>query len=257
MGAFAIIWELWFDIASINSGTPAYQQFWNGFDLCRLNMYLIGVFLLFRKIDWIKWVVATALWGGTSTLFNHYNNAAPIHSLITHAIVLPTFPAIAITMAKTNYSFKSYVYAHLFNWSIVIFIVCLNYISGASHAELREDHLGDNVLVGWAPYGARMILWILVVMIVELCYFALYRYIYWQTYNEKDVKKTLFTKTVLGLELSFKTYKRKSSYSKDFKEDFRQSIKAIPYGPKNTYLAAKANTIKSYEFIVKSFGRRK
>lgn len=258
MGAFAIVWEFWFDIATITHGTSPFVQFKNGFDLCRLNTYLIGAFLLFRKVEWVKWIVATALWGGVSTLFNHYNTAAPIHSIITHAVILPTFPAFAITLSKTNYSFKSYVYAHLFNWTIVIFLICLNYSTGETHGELREDHLQDNVLVGWAPYGLRIILWILVAMVVELCYFLLYRYVFWQTYENKNIKKTIwnkeFTKFNFGnkefvIGTHFNTYQRENKFWKLFSLDFKESLKLIPTGPKRTYLSAKQNIKTSFSFV--------
>lgn len=269
MGLFAITWELWFDISSDVSGVNPTEQFWGGFDLCRLNMYVVGAFLLFRKTEWVKWVVATALWGGVSTLFNHYNNAATVHSLVTHAIVLPLFPALAITMTKTNYTFKSYVYAHLFNWTIVIFLIATNYGLDRHAGELREDHLSDNALVGWAPYGMRMLLWILVVMVVEFAYFVLYRYIYWQTYEEKSVRKQftfvhiLYSSTgeiKIGNKIiktnkwriGFTIYSRKNKFWKLFKEDVKYSwFKLIPYGPKNTYLSAKNNVEKTLALVAK------
>ncbi len=250
MGLFAIGWELWFDLSSITvGGNSTYEQFWSGFDLCRLNMYIIGVFLLLRKIDWIKWVVATALWGGASSLFNHYNNSAIVHSLFTHAIILPTFPAFAITLAKTNYSFKSYVYAHFFNWTVVLFLIATNYGFDRHAGELREDHLADNVLVGWAPYGLRMILWILVVMFVEFCYFLLFRYVYWQSYEPKSFKRKLFG---IG-KLQVNIYERQTGFWTAFTIDFKRSLTQIPLGPKNTYIALSKNIQKNYAFSVETF----
>lgn len=189
MGAFALVWEAMFDITSLATDPKhAKDQFMGMLDLCRLNMYIVGLFLITRKINCLKWVVATSLWGGVSTLFDHYNNTAAFHSLISHAVVLAIFPSLAITISKTNYSFSNYVYAHFFNWTIVLILIITNYWWGKHAGELTEAELKDNALVGFMPYGGRMILWIFVAMIIEFCYFLIYRFIYWITYEKQNTK---------------------------------------------------------------------
>lgn len=187
MGIFVIGWELWFDAASVASGVNALEQFKDGFDLCRLNMYILGSFLLFRKINWVKWIVATCLFGGLSTMVDHYGPyAAPatIHSLITHGIILSVFPSFVVAISGENYLVRNYLHAHIFNLLIVTFLIVTNILWDKSAGELSVEALDDNVLVGWAPGVWAMVMWIFAVMFVELCYFLVHRSIYWYIYQK-------------------------------------------------------------------------
>ena len=196
MGAFAILWELWFDVSSIinsnkTTADAMHEQFIAGFDFCRMNMYILGLFLVIRKPEMVKWIAATALFGGYSTLIDHYgqhsiNPTADIHSLMTHAVILSVIPAITITMNKTNYKVRNLVQAHLFNWTLVAIMFTVNvYNPGSVAGELTKDRMADNMLVGWAPWPANMFLWILSVMMLEWAYFIIFRIIFWRTYLQK------------------------------------------------------------------------
>lgn len=196
MGFIAISWELWFDIASIASGVDPLEQFKGGFDLCRLNMYLLGVFLLLRRIEWVKWIAATCLFGGMSTMVDHFHDAAQVHSLITHGIILSLFPSIAIAITRENYKFRNYIHAHILNYSITAFLIITNFYWGTHAGELAPENMHDNVLVGWAFGGDEinwpnaipsMAVWIGAVMFVEASYFLVHRSIYWFIY-QKDQK---------------------------------------------------------------------
>lgn len=194
LGAFAIIWELWFDVASIvnrdanvSASSAAWTQFVDGFDFCRMNTYIVGVFLILQRRELIKWVAATALFGGYSTLIDHYSNTASFHSLITHAVILTSFAAVGATMWGSNYKVRNLIHSHLFNWALVAFMYFVVNNEWGGHAgELTKDRMGDNVMVGFAPFPVNMFLWILSVMFLEWMYFIVFRLIWWRTYAKKD-----------------------------------------------------------------------
>ena len=74
LGLFALFWELLHDVSIIhvrrNSPYGVYHEMYNqfilGFSLCRMNVYIIGTFLIFGKTELIKWVAATSLFGAVS-----------------------------------------------------------------------------------------------------------------------------------------------------------------------------------------------
>lgn len=198
MGIFMILWELWFDVSSIvdstlSRGDAVWDQFVGAFDFCRMNMYIIGSFLVFRRADLVKWATATALFGGYSTLIDHYHGSANIHSLVTHAIILSAVPALVVTMDGTNYKVRNLIHAHLFNWLLVIVMYSSNVLWDGVAGELTPQRMGDNVMVGWAPWPANMFLWILSVMVLEWAYFAIFRLVYWRTYQTSMTVKETFT----------------------------------------------------------------
>lgn len=190
MGIIAISWELWFDLGGIISSSNPSHEVWvhfvDGFDFCRINMYILGSFLVIRKPEWVKWIAATALFGGYTTLIDHYHDRAAFHSLVTHAIILAAFPAIAITMNATNYKVKNLVQAHLFNWSLVAIMYTVNQYTGGVAGELTKDRMADNMMVGFAPWPFNVYLWMLSVMFLEWSYFTTYRVVHNKTYEVKN-----------------------------------------------------------------------
>lgn len=193
MGLMMIGWELWFDIGSIvnradgiNVYDQMYQQFIDGFDFCRMNMYIAGTFMVICKPQLVKWVAATSLFGGYSTLFDHYDKQADVHSLMTHSVFLAVFPSLVVTISGTNYKVRDLIGAHLFNWLLVAIMYTVNVYTGSVAGELTEDRMADNMIAGFAPWPINMFIWILAVMMLEWAYFITFRILFWRTHLAKQ-----------------------------------------------------------------------
>ena len=202
LGIFAIIWEFWFDISKIayrgqGVSEAMFIQFRKGFDFCRMLTYINGVFLIFRRADLIKWVAATSLFSGYSTLIDHYEETnSTFHSLFTHTIILSAFPSVAFTMSAKQYKVRNLIHAHLFNWTLVAIMVITNYVWNAHtfdsgngyHAvagELTQNRMKGNMIVGEIPWPGSMFVWILLVMLLEWSYFGVSRLIIWRTHQKE------------------------------------------------------------------------
>ena len=193
LGLFALFWELIYDIYGIKVNVEKgmelreamFEQFKGGFDLCKMNTYIVGTFLVLRKPNMVKWVGATALFGGYSTLIDHYRDHAQIHSLITHAIILSTFPSVALAMSGENYKVRNLIHAHLFNYVLVAVMYYTNTLWDGVAGELTKERMEDNMLVGFAPWPTNMFLWIFAVMMVEWLFFTIHRIIINFTYEKQ------------------------------------------------------------------------
>ena len=196
LGLFALFWELNYELSSIHGGAKPFRQFIWGFYYCRMNMFVVGTFLILRKTEMLKWVAATSLFSGYIVIFGGYHGEAQIHSLVTHSIVLASFPSIAIAMSGSNYKIKNLMHSHLFNWTLVAVMLIVNYDVNngwvedptkygfpSSAGELTKDKLANNLLVGWAQWPGNIIIWIFLVMSLEWIYFGIHRLIIWRTYQ--------------------------------------------------------------------------
>lgn len=214
LGVMVIFWELWFDVTSIknevNDGHALsyamFHQFISGFLYCRMNMYIVGTFLVLRKTEMLKWVAGTAFFGGLTVIFDSFSGEADIHSLFTHAIFLCVVPFLAITMNKGNYAVKNLIHSVMFNLFLVMVMLVVNvWINGglttnpnkygfASFAgELTKDRMAINAMVGWSAWPMNIILWILLVVLLELIVFFVFRLVNWKTYNKKMTYAETFT----------------------------------------------------------------
>ena len=207
LGVFAIFWELWYDVGSIYDGSSAFKEFIGGFDYCRMNTYIVGTLLILRKNEMLKWVAATSLFSGVSTLVDHWSHyTAPVHSVITHGVILAIFPSIAIASMGTNYKVKNLIHSHLFNWTLVLIMITVNlHINGGWEenssrygftsvaGELTKNRMTKNMLVGWAGWPWALMLWILAVMMLEWIFFIVHRLIIWRTYQKDLSFKETFT----------------------------------------------------------------
>ena len=213
LGLIAIFWELLHDVSAIHfrfadqtANFKMYQQFILGFSLCRMNTYIIGTFLIFRKIDMVKWVAATSLFGGIVSLVGEYDNTANLHSLITHSVILTVFPALAISTNKTTYTVRNLIHAFIFNLTLVGVMLIVNYtvnngwdvvkVQHKVHAiagELTRTNMANNDLVGFLPWPFNMVLWIIAVMMLEVIYYFAQRIVVWRTYNRDTKLKEIYS----------------------------------------------------------------
>jgi len=195
LGIFALVWELWFDISSIvyrgkdqSINDAMFRQFKNGFDYCRMLTYINATFLIFRRVELVKWVAATSLFGGYSTLIDHYNGTANFHSVVTHTIILAGIPSIAFTMSAKQYKVRNLIHAHLFNWTLVAIMFTTNVLWDGVAGELTKERMDKNMVVGvdglfGASWPGNMFLWIFLVMLLEWSYFGVSRLLIWRTYQ--------------------------------------------------------------------------
>lgn len=191
LGSFAIFHELMFDIDSINDGAGVFDQLVLGnLELCRFNAYMVGIGLILLAFDknMLKWVAGTALFGGYSTLVDHYDGSATIHSLITHSVILCLFPAFAFAMKDSKYTNKDLKMAFVWNLTYVMVAMAVNYSldykDGAfvhSAGVLSPSELHDNMIGGfaydiWPPLA--FVAWIGAVIILQFIYVGVFRLIY-------------------------------------------------------------------------------
>ena len=127
------------------------------------------------------------------------------HSLVTHAVILPVIPALAIAISGSNYKIKNLIHAFIFNLTLVGIMIIVNYtvnngwdvvrIPGRVHAiagELTRTNMKNNALVGFLPWPFNMVLWIFAVMMLEWIYFFFHRLIIWRTYQRHLSLKQTF-----------------------------------------------------------------
>ena len=210
LGLFAFFWELDHDLTTLFLTTDikfeAYNLFISGFGLCRMNIYIVGVFLMFRKLEMLKWVVATSLFGGLSALFGEYDHTANIHSLITHAIILMPLPAFALAISGKNYTLRNILHTHIFSLTIVGVMLIVNYIINdgwivtrghhlviSTAGELTKTNMSDNPIVGKIPWPFNAVVWIMLVILIAWLYFGIYRLIIWRTYQKDLTFRQTFT----------------------------------------------------------------
>ena len=209
LGVVVISWELLFDVQRIESSAHShskamFETFIQGFLFCRLNMYLIGTFLVLRKIEMLKWVIATSIFSGLVTLFD--GQYYTYHSLMSHGVFLTFVPLFVLIVANKNYTIKNTLHATIFNLFIVVIMLIVNYninkgwttnssaygfVSFAG--ELTVDHMAANPigrLIIW-PYG--MFLWIFIVMVAQAIFVVAYSVFFWKV----NKIKTPFFKTML------------------------------------------------------------
>ena len=245
LGMTMIFWQLWWDVTSIKDGEKMYgnlnkamlRQFINGFIFCRLNMYVAGVFLVLRKIDMLKWVVATSFFGGIVSVYGEYKGQASIHSLLTHSIFLTVFPFYGVTLSRSNYRVKNLIHSHLFNWTLVIVMLGINYhVNGgftensskygfpSIAGELTIDRLENNALVGWLKWPGNLFMWIFIVMLLEIIVFSIYRLINWRTYKRNLTFKETFTTEHKIDSVSWYGFKQwgENSWPRNYKKNLKQ-----------------------------------
>ena len=214
MGSYMIFHELIFDVYSMMSmmdnnspvvignitydhgvGSVILSHFIMGnLELCRFNMYAVGIGLILFAFNnnFLKWVAATAFFGGISTLVDHWKDgqAASIHSILTHGVFLSLFPAIAFAIKNAQYRKRDIIGAFAFNLTLTAIIITLNQTMGTSMAELSTHDLEGNVVVGsltkaWAPLGFMG--WIALVIIVQLIWVVFHRSI-WKLQNKNLIE---------------------------------------------------------------------
>ncbi len=191
MGLIVIGWELWFDVNTIMSDSKMmgtsdamWETFKGGFALCRLNMYLMGSMLLFRRTEMLKWILATAVFGGYSTLVDHYDGSpmASAHSLVTHAVMLSTFIPFALAMKPSNFTLRNLFHSYLLNYFIVGTLLVTNHMWHAHAGELTAAALKNNMIAGWAYdiwQPLTLIVWVGIITLFVALVFILHRVIYW------------------------------------------------------------------------------
>lgn len=187
LGAFAFILELWFELALIfyEHADPV-SILKDVLITCRFNMYLIFIFTLFNKVEWLSWIFATTLFGGAATVIGMPHQEANFASLFRHGYVLFIFPTVILLMYKKQFTFDMYIKGYIFSLVVVAMQIGTNYAWDKNAGELREDILIDNPLVGWVPYGGRIILWVTIVMIVQNVIFFTYRYSHHVSYEKEN-----------------------------------------------------------------------
>ncbi len=252
MGLFVIGWELWFDVVEIlhsaqssSIGDAMFLQFKNGFSLCRLNMYVMGVFLVFRRMNMLKWILATALFGGYSTLIDHYTigTSPSMHSIFTHSVILVSFIPFALAMKPSNYTVRSLIHTYLFNWTIVGVLLYTNHLWGVSNGELTSAALRTNMIVGWAYdiwKPLTLIAWVGVISIFAGVMFGLYRLIYWASIIKDESTSPTWIK--------IKTY----TGAKGFRRSFESEEKAAWKSAAMNKLDKQAYTETTVEYKVKT-----
>ena len=212
LGLIAFFWELNHDLNTIHNRTieslnyTVYTEFVRGFSLCRMNTYIVGVFLMFRRTEMLKWVAATSFFGGIVSIVGEYHGTANTHSLITHSVILTVFPAIGITLTKSNYTMRNLIHAFIFNLTLVAIMMIVNYsvnngwdvvkVPHKVHSiagELTRTNMGDNALVDFLPWPFNMVLWITAVMIVEVIYCFTQRLIVWRTYKKDKTIREIYS----------------------------------------------------------------
>lgn len=211
LGIFSFVMELWFELAMIfYDHANALDIFKDVLITCRLNMYLIFIFALFNKIEWMSWIFATTLFGGAATVLGMPHTDANFASLFRHGYVLFLFPSIILLMHGKQFTFDMYIKGYVFSLLIVFVQIGTNYAWDKNAGELREDILVDNPLVGWVPYGGRIILWVLIVMLVQNVIFFTYRFSHHYSYERNSsFWKTLQTEVTDWKPKSFlSTFKK-------------------------------------------------
>lgn len=198
LGSFSIFHELMFDIDSINNGTNAFDQLVLGnLELCRFNAYMVGIGLILLAFDknMLKWVAGTALFGGYSTLVDHYPTTATIHSLITHSVILCLFPAFAFAMKDSKYTNKDLKMAFVWNLTYVMVAMAVNYsldykdgkfthsAGVLSPSELKDNMIGGFAYDIWPPLA--FVAWIGAVIVLQFIFVGVFRLV-----NKIDSRNT-------------------------------------------------------------------
>lgn len=205
LGILTILHELLFDISQIynfqdgvgnviigkyhldpTKGNQMLKVLQDNLELCRFNMYAVGIGLIVAAIfnkKFLLWIAGPAFFGGISTIFDGWleDGSARVHSVLTHVLFLIIIPAFGITILKWNFTKKDLLWTFIFNLSLTSFIILYNYFIGTGHAVLSIKYLKNNNVTSWAvdvwkPFG--FIFWISLVSFFEIIWFTIYRWLF-------------------------------------------------------------------------------